>query len=167
MANTASPQIDSPRSLRALTLVDEQITPAALVRLLKNAAPLRGLSEIALLRVMPEPEKVRTRAIMNETVERELTRAAERALEPMKKAIEGDGLACSTAVLITSRLDQILGFGKTANCDLIVAFSEPLSGARKAWLGATGCAGEHTAARIAAISTLPVLVIPKSAGSER
>ena len=118
---------------------------------------------VTLLAVMPEPESVRTRGIMKGSVIRQLTAAAERRLETMRERLSRLGLEVDCEVSISTDPMAIVEIARRRCCRAIVVPGAPLSRASRMWLAATGCVGGHLGARLAAISDVPVLVIPAGA----
>ena len=43
---------------------------------------------------------------------------------------------------------------------LVDSLADPVTGARRRWLTATGCVGQHLGARLAAVSDIPVVILP-------
>ncbi|HEX4892988.1 MAG TPA: universal stress protein [Hyphomicrobiaceae bacterium] len=120
-------------------------------------------SRIVLLAVEPEPDLVRTRGIMKETVARQLTIAAGMRLEPIRHKMAAAGIETLEEVRLSDRPASILDAAKKHGCRTIVVPCRPTTGARRRWVLATGCVGYHIGACLAALSDIPVIVLPVGA----
>ncbi len=129
-----------------------------------SACTLAGLvdpgSRVILLAVRPEPDKVRSRGIMQEKVARHLTAEAETWLEPIRQTLASAGVETATEVRLAEDPEAILDAARVHCCKTIVVPGLPLAGARRWWRSAFGCVGNHIGARLAAVSRIPVVVMP-------
>lgn len=117
-------------------------------------------SRIVLLAVQPEPDVVRTRGIMKDTVSKHLESEANARLAPVERLLASTGIACTAEVRLSDQPHDILAVARQQGCKSLIVASKPVTGARRRWLTATGCVGHHLGARLAAISDLPVVILP-------
>lgn len=117
-------------------------------------------SRIIPLAVQPEPDLVRTRGIMKETVARQLSIDAAMRLEPVRRKLASAGIETVEEVRLSDHPASILDAAKKHGCRAIVVPCRPMTGPRRRRVSATGCVGHHLGARLAALSDVPIIVLP-------
>jgi nucleotide-binding universal stress UspA family protein len=155
---------------RTHSILQKALAPPTMIVLARDGGAETGISEtltaigpaarIILLAVEPEPETVRTRGIMKTTVDRQLGADAEARLQPISRQLTSAGVDCHAEVLLSERPQTILDVARKHGCKTIVVPCRPLAGTRCRWLSVTGCVGHHIGARLAALSNIPVIVLP-------
>lgn len=145
-------------STPALLVVSGDVDAAALARALGQLA-LRP-SRMVLLAVQPEPDVVRTRGIMKDTVSKHLESEARARLAPLQRLLASAGVEYTAEVRLSDQPHDILAIARQRGCGSLIVASEPVTSARRRWLTVTGCVGQHLGARLAAVSDMPVVILP-------
>jgi len=117
-------------------------------------------SRMVLLAVQPEPDVVRTRGIMKDTVSEHLESDARARLAPVQRLLADAGMECTSEVCLSDQPDDVLAIAHQQQCGSLIVAARPATGARRRWLTATGCVGQHLGARLAAVSDIPFVILP-------
>lgn len=145
-------------AMPALLVIPGSVDAAALARALGQLA--WKPSRIALLAVQPEPDVVRTRGIMKDTVAKHLENEARARLAPIQRLLASADVECTAEIRLSDQPHDILAVARQRGCGALMVASNPVTGARRRWLTATGCVGQHLGARLAAVSDIPVVILP-------
>ncbi len=103
---------------------------------------------------------MRTRGIMIDTVSKHLESEARQRLAPLQRLLASAEVECTAEVCLSDQPHDILAVARQQGCKSLIVASKPVTGARRRWLTATGCVSGHLGARLAAVSDIPVLILP-------
>lgn len=151
----------APSPGRVLALIETEADAAVIVEHLLLSVPKGDGTAVILLNTQPKPDPVATRGLFKHEIGSRLEMVGRQLLASAADALTRAGIACETRVALVDQESDVLALAQEMNCDRIVVGARPLGAAGRLWLKVTGCTGANSAARLAALSDLPVVVLKR------
>ena len=145
---------------RILACIDDDDAAAVILDWLRPL-PVSSTREVILLGLLPKPEVVRTRGILLDTVRRHLRETGRRRVAAIAPSIERAGMKHRERVALFGSAADIVACAREEHADVIIMVGKPLDQMNRRI--ATILPTRSLAARVADISSIPVVILKKTA----